>query len=166
MNSDRQGPAAATAVGHVSLAEAAERAVVAVFDGTSRAWADGDANAFTQWYAEGATVILPGFYLRDRAEVQASMGAAFAGPLKDSRRVHVVQSVRFLGEDAAVVVTKSATTFPAGVETPAGQWELATWALSRDDGRWLIEAYHSCPAPADPREAQGSPHSSAGSELA
>ena len=149
MNSGRQGQVAAVTTGEASLVEAKERAVVAVFDGTSRAWADGDANAFTQWYAEGATVILPGSYLRDQAEVRAGMAAAFAGPLKDSKRIHVVQSVRLLGEDAAVVVTRSATTFPGEAEAPAERWELATWALSRNDGRWLIEAYHSCPVPAD-----------------
>jgi uncharacterized protein (TIGR02246 family) len=154
MSLDLQGQAAAVTAGGVSPVQAEERAVVAVFDGTSRAWADGDANAFTQWYAEDATVILPGFYLRDQAEVRADMGAAFAGPLKGSKRIHVVQSVRFVGEDAAVVVTRSATTFPGEAETPAERWELATWALSRNDGRWLIEAYHSCPAPADPGEAQ------------
>jgi uncharacterized protein (TIGR02246 family) len=154
MNSGLQGQAAAVTTADVSLVEAAERAVVAVFDGTSRAWADGDANAFTQWYTEDATVILPGFYLRNQAEVRAGMGTAFAGPLKDSKRIHAVQSVRFLGEDAAVVVTRSVTTFPGEAEAPAERWELATWALSRNDGRWLIEAYHSCPAPADPEEAQ------------
>jgi uncharacterized protein (TIGR02246 family) len=107
-----QGAAAAT-VGGFSPVNAVERAVVAVFDGTSKAWADGDANAFTEWYAEDATVILPGFYLRDQAEVRAGMGAAFAGPLKGSKRIHVVQSVRFLDGDAAVVITRSATTFQA-----------------------------------------------------
>jgi uncharacterized protein (TIGR02246 family) len=120
--------------------------VVAVFDGTSKAWADGDADAFTQWYAEDATVILPGSYLRDQAEVRAGMAAAFAGPLKGSKRVHLVQSVRLLGQDAAVVVTRSATTFAGEEEVPAERWELATWALSRNDDRWLIEAFHSCPA--------------------
>lgn len=128
--------------------------MVAVFDGTSKAWADGDANAFTQWYAEDATVVLPGFYLRDRAEVRSNMGAAFGGPLMGSKRIHVVQSVRFLGVDAAVVVTRSATTFTGEAEAPPERWELATWALSRNEGRWLIAAYHSCPAPADPDEAQ------------
>ncbi|MDL4814249.1 SgcJ/EcaC family oxidoreductase [Actinomadura sp. OS1-43] len=135
-----------------SSVETEERAVAAVFEETSKAWADGDADAFTRWYAEGATVILPGVHLRDRAEVQAAMGAAFADPLKGSERIHTVQSVRFLGENVAIVVTRSATTFPNETETPAERWEAATWTLSKKDGRWLIEAYHSCPAPAEPAD--------------
>jgi uncharacterized protein (TIGR02246 family) len=125
-------------------------AVHAVFDATSSAWADGDADAFADWYAEDATVILPGFALRGRAGIRTNMGGAFAGPLKGSKRLHVVQDVRFLGDDTALVVTRSVTSFPRGAEPPAGQRELATWALSWHEGRWLVEAYHSCAAGPDP----------------
>jgi uncharacterized protein (TIGR02246 family) len=88
--------------------------VLAVFDATSSAWADGDVTAFVKWYAEDATVILPGFYLQGKAAVRAGMGEAFAGPLKGSKRIHAVQNVRFLGEDAALVVTRSVTALPGG----------------------------------------------------
>jgi uncharacterized protein (TIGR02246 family) len=150
MNSDLHGQAALITTSSASTVQAEERAMLAVFDATSSAWADGDANAFVTWYAEDATVILPGFYLRGKADVRASMGHAFAGPLKGSRRIHAVQSVRFLGDDTAIVITRSATTFPGEADPPAERRELATWALSRDDGRWLVEAYHSCVAGADP----------------
>jgi len=124
-------------------------AVLAVFEATSRAWADGDANAFAASYAEDATVILPGFCLLGRAGVRASMGDAFAGPLKGSRRIHTARNVRFLGDDTALVVTDSVTAFPGETEPPAERRELATWTLSRHDGGWLIEAYHSCAAGPD-----------------
>ncbi|KAA9381514.1 SgcJ/EcaC family oxidoreductase [Microbispora cellulosiformans] len=73
------------------------------------------------------------------------MGAAFAGPLKGSRRVHTPESVRFLGPDVALVVTRSVTAFAGEEEPPADRWELATWTLMRHDGEWLVEAYHSSP---------------------
>jgi uncharacterized protein (TIGR02246 family) len=154
MSSDLHGQAAATATGSATPMHVNERAVRAVFAATSNAWADGDASAFVTWYAENATVILPGSYLRGKADVRAGMANAFTGPLKGSKRIHVLQSVRFLGEDAAIVVTRSATTFPNETEPPAERWELATWALSRRDGRWLVAAYHSCTAGADPRSAE------------
>ena len=120
--------------------------VTAVFDATSSAWADGDAHAFTDWYAEDATVILPGFSLRGRADIQANMGEAFAGALKGSKRRHEVRDVRLLGGETALVVTRSVTLFPGETEPPSGRQELATWVLSRHDGRWLVEAYHGCAA--------------------
>jgi uncharacterized protein (TIGR02246 family) len=144
MSSNLHGQAAVTTTGSIASIEVEERAVRAVFAAASSAWTDGDASAFVTWYAEDATVILPGFYLRGKADIRASMANAFVGPLKGSKRIHSVQSVRFLGADAAIVVTRSATTFPGETEPPAERWELATWALSRLDGSWLVEAYHSC----------------------
>jgi uncharacterized protein (TIGR02246 family) len=134
------------ATGDASPAHDRERAVLDLFDATSDAWRDGDGGAFADRYAEDATVILPGVHLRGRAEIRASMGEAFAGPLKGSRRIHTPQSVRFVAEDVAVVVTRSATAFPGETDPPSDRWELATWALTRRDGRWLVETYHSCPA--------------------
>ena len=153
MSSDLHGQAAAITTSGASSIRDEKRAVLAVFDAASSAWTDGDANAFVEWYAEDATVILPGFYLRGRADVRASMGNAFAGPLKGSRRIHTVQSNRFLSDDTAIVITRSATTFPGEAEPPAERWELATWVLSKGDGRWLVEAYHSCTAGAEPAGA-------------
>jgi uncharacterized protein (TIGR02246 family) len=123
----------------------ADRAVRAVFDEVSAAWADGDADAFTGWYTEGATAVLPGFYLPGKDAIRAAMADANAGPLKGSRRIHEVQTVRFLGDGTAIVISKSATTLAGETEPAAGWREWATWVLTRHEGRWLIEAYHGCP---------------------
>jgi uncharacterized protein (TIGR02246 family) len=122
-----------------------DSALRGVFDEVSSAWGDGDADAFTRWYADDATVILPGFYLPGKDAIRASMAAAFAGPLTGSRRIHQVRSIRHLGTGTAVVISDSATVFPGEAEPAAERRERATWVLSRRDGRWLIEAYHSCP---------------------
>jgi uncharacterized protein (TIGR02246 family) len=74
------------------------------------------------------------------------MAVAFAGPLKGSRRRHLVRAVRLLGDDVALVTTRSATLLPGQSEPAADRWSLATWVLSRPSGRWLVEAYHDCPA--------------------
>ncbi|MEU7886360.1 SgcJ/EcaC family oxidoreductase [Microbispora bryophytorum] len=126
--------------------QAEERAIRALFEATSAAWSDGDAGAFVGRYAQDATVILPGVHLRDRDGIRSAMGAAFAGPLKGSRRIHTTETVRFLSPDVAVVVTRSVTTFAGEAEPPADRWELATWTLVQRGGEWLVEAYHSSPA--------------------
>jgi uncharacterized protein (TIGR02246 family) len=117
----------------------------AVFGEVSRAWADGDADAFVSRYAKDATVIFPGVYLPGKDAIRAAMAAAFAGPLNGSRRIHELQSIRFPGRGTAVVISDSATAFRGEGELPVDRWERVTWLLSRRDGRWLIEAYHSCP---------------------
>jgi uncharacterized protein (TIGR02246 family) len=146
MSSDLHHQTVTAGQGGVSSAQDGEQAVLALFEATSVAWSDGDAEAFADRYAEDASVILPGVHLRGRAGIRAGMGGAFLGPLKGSKRVHTPQSVRFLGVNVAVVVTRSITVFPVETDPPADRWELATWTLARHDGRWLVETYHSCPA--------------------
>ena len=126
-----------------------DSAIRAVFVQTSRAWADGDGEAFAAWYAPDATVILPGVYLPGQDAIREAMAAAFAGPLKNTRRIHEVHSIRFTDPGTAIVITDSATVPHGEPEPAAHQRERATWVLSRRDGRWLIDAYHSSPAGED-----------------
>ena len=126
--------------------EQAHEAVLATFKTMSDAWALMDAAQFAACYADDATVIGPGIFLRGKDGISGSMAAAFAGPLKGSRRPHSAQSVRFLSGDTAVVVTESATIFPGEAEAPPDRQHLVTWILTRHDGQWLVEANHICPA--------------------
>ncbi|NUR72354.1 MAG: SgcJ/EcaC family oxidoreductase [Hamadaea sp.] len=119
-----------------------EDAIRAVFDTVASAWAAGDAEAFAEAYAENATAILPGYFLPGKATITESMAGAFAGPLHGSKRVHTLQSLRFIQADVAIVISRSSTDFPGG----AGPISLVTWVLAKQDGRWRIEAYHDCPA--------------------
>ena len=146
MSSNHGGRDASTASGATPAQVQAQSAVLGVFDATSIAWADGDADEFVAWYAEDATVILPGSHLQGKPAVRNGMKNAFAGRLKDSKRIHTARSVRFLSSDAAIVTTRSATTFPGETEPPAERWEMATWVIAMRNGKWLVEAYHSCPA--------------------
>jgi uncharacterized protein (TIGR02246 family) len=122
-----------------------DSAVLAVLSGILTAWADNDVDAFVAWYADDATVVIPGSFMQDKQVIRAGMAAAFAGPLKGSRRVVEVQSVRLLGDDAAIVIGKSGIVPTGESETPADRWTLATWVLSEHDGNWLVDAYHDSP---------------------
>lgn len=126
--------------------ELEHEAVLATFKTMSDAWALMDAAQFAACYANDATVIGPGIYLRGKDDINASMAAAFAGPLKHSLRQHSAHSLRFLSGDTAVAVTESATTFPGEAEAPPDRQHLVTWILTRHDGQWLIEANHICSA--------------------
>ncbi|MFE2994653.1 SgcJ/EcaC family oxidoreductase [Nocardia sp. NPDC059246] len=126
-------------------AGAVDSAVRALFDAASAAWADGDIEAFVECYADTATAILPGVYLPGKQAIRADMGAAFAGPLKSSRRIHEVDYIRVLDGGTAVVISKSVTVPRGETEPAAERWEWGTWVLVQHDGRWLIEAYHGSP---------------------
>ena len=128
------------------MTDTKDREILAVLDSLYKAWADNDADAFVASYTEDATSVLPGSYSAGRAATRDRMAAAFAGPLKGSRVRDEVQSVRRLGADAAIVVTRSAVVMAGETEAPDDRWVIATWTLTRQDGRWLLAAYHNCPA--------------------
>ncbi len=123
-----------------------DRAVRAVLQAVYAAWADNDADAFAALYVEDATVVQPGVYKTSRDDVRTSMAAAFAGPMKGSRAIDEPKNVRFLGDDAAVVISEAGILMAGETNLPAERLVRATWVLVKRDGTWLIAAYHNCPA--------------------
>ncbi|GAA3893265.1 SgcJ/EcaC family oxidoreductase [Leifsonia kafniensis] len=109
------------------------------------AWADNDADAFVAPYRDDATVVMPGAYHRDREEIRRSMATGFGGPLKGSRTVDETLSIRLIG-DTAIVVSKAGILLAGEAELPAEREVIATWALVREDGRWLVASYANAPA--------------------
>ncbi len=73
------------------------------------------------------------------------MDRGFAGPLKgtSTRNRHI--GLRFVGRDAAIVVSESGILFPGRTEVPEAGRVNATWVFEKRDGRWLIAAYHNSP---------------------
>lgn len=113
----------------------------AVYD----AWADGDADAFAALYTEDASVVQPGIYKKDKETVRTTMAAGFAGPLKGSRVLDEPQSIRFLGPDAAIVITEGAVLLAGQTEPLPAMQVRATWVLTNQDGQWLVAAYQNSP---------------------
>ncbi|NUP48369.1 MAG: SgcJ/EcaC family oxidoreductase [Catenulispora sp.] len=122
-----------------------EAAIQAALDASYRGWKAGDADAMVAVYTEDASAIVPGSLRGSRAVIRDSMAAAFAGRLKDTSTSNKQLSIRFLGRDAAIVVTESAILFGGATEAPEADKVNATWVLEKRDGRWLIAAFHSSP---------------------
>jgi uncharacterized protein (TIGR02246 family) len=129
----------------ISAMQQDEVAVRAVLDTVYAAWADNDADAFVAPYAPDATAIHSGTVMADRDAIRTVMVAGFQGPLKASRGLHEVQSIRFVGRDTAIVFSKGVIQF-AGQAQPAPESRtLDGWVLSKQDGTWRVAAFHNCP---------------------
>jgi uncharacterized protein (TIGR02246 family) len=115
-----------------------DRQVRAVLDEVYAAWADNDADAFVAPYAQTATAVLPGTYLPDRETIRATMAALFAGELAGSKGVHRVQSVRLVGADVVIVLSKGAMLLAGQTEPDAANRAVETWVLARQDGTWRV----------------------------
>jgi uncharacterized protein (TIGR02246 family) len=120
--------------------------VVGVIQAVYDAWADGDADTFAKLYTDDASVVQPGIYKKNNEVIRTTMAAGFAGPLKGSRVIDEPQSVRFLGPDAAVVITEGGVLMAGQTEVPAEREVRSTWVLARRDEQWLVVAYQNSPA--------------------
>jgi uncharacterized protein (TIGR02246 family) len=120
-----------------------------VLDTVYAAWADNDADAFVSPYATGATAVHTGTIMENRDAIRATMAAMFGGPLKGSRGIHDVQTIRFVGADTAIVLSKGAIMFAGQTEPGVESRTLDGWVLCNKDGTWRVEAFHNCPEGAE-----------------
>jgi uncharacterized protein (TIGR02246 family) len=122
-----------------------EAAIQAVLDKSYKAWEAGDAAGMVADYTEDATAIMPGSLRDSRDVIRESMASAFAGPLKGSSTVNKWVSLRFLGSEAAIVVSESGILFAGQTEVADAGKVNATWVFEKQEGQWLIAAYHNSP---------------------
>ena len=120
-------------------------AIQAVLVASYKAWDAEDAEGMVADYTADATAIMTGSLRDGRDVIRDSMAAAFAGPLKGTSTYNKQFSVRFVGRDAAIVVSESAILFGGASEAPDAAKVNATWVFEKRDGRWLVAAYHNSP---------------------
>jgi uncharacterized protein (TIGR02246 family) len=122
-----------------------EAAIQAVLVDSYKAWEAGDADRMVASYTEDATAIMTGSLRDSREVIRQNMARGFDGPLKGSSTVNKQLSIRFLGSDAAIVVSESGILFAGQTEVPEQLKVNATWVFEKRDGQWLIAAYHNSP---------------------
>jgi uncharacterized protein (TIGR02246 family) len=120
-------------------------AIQAVLVDSYKAWEAGDAGGMVANYTADATAVMTGSLRDSRDVIRENMALAFAGPLKGSSTFNKQLSLRFIGEDAAIVLSESGILFAGETEVPDTGKVNATWVFEKRDGRWLIAAYHNSP---------------------
>jgi uncharacterized protein (TIGR02246 family) len=122
-----------------------EAAIKAVLVDSYKAWEAGDADGMVADYTADATAIVTGSLRDSRDVIRESMALAFGGPLKGTSTYNKQLSIRFIGADAAIVISESGILFPGETEVPEPRKVNATWVLEKRNARWLIAAYHNSP---------------------
>jgi uncharacterized protein (TIGR02246 family) len=122
-----------------------EAAIQAVLADSYEAWEAGDADGMVANYTGDATAIMTGSLRGSRDVIRESMALAFEGPLKGSTTYNKQLSLRFVGRDAAIVVSESGILFAGQTEVLETGKVNATWVFEKRDGQWLIAAYHNSP---------------------
>lgn len=130
----------------MSDSRAADKAAIeAVMADSYKAWEAGDADGMVADYSADATAIMPGSLRGSRDEIRESMATGFAGPLKGSATQNKQLGIRFVGQDAAIVISESGILFAGQTEVPEAAQVNCTWVLEKTGGEWRIAAYHNSP---------------------
>jgi uncharacterized protein (TIGR02246 family) len=122
-----------------------EAAIQSVLVDSYQAWERGDADGMVADYTVDATAILTGSLRDGRDGIRQSMALAFEGPLKGSSTSNKQLSLRFVGQDAAIVVSESGILFAGETEVPEMRKVNATWVFEKRDDQWMIAGYHNSP---------------------
>ena len=122
-----------------------EVAIQAVLVDSYEAWDAGDADGMVANYTADATAIMTGSLRDSRDVIRENMAQAFEGPLKCSSTYNKQLSLRFVGRDAAIVVSESGILFAGETEVRDTGMVNATWVFEKRAGQWLIAAYHNSP---------------------
>jgi uncharacterized protein (TIGR02246 family) len=150
---------AASAANLPAQSPADEQAVRQRFAELDTAWNRHDAQQITnaQTAVTDADYInLNGGWTKGREAFVAVMSKLQAGPFHDIQRHTVVEKIRFIRPDVAVVITTNVDRHGDGPPSES----RGTYVLSKEAGHWLLNSFQNTQitAPPEPaRPAQGAP---------
>lgn len=122
-----------------------EQAIQKVADDFIGAWNRHDMKAFSNLYTEDAdVVVITGKHLKGRDEIFKYHDDLHKGVFKDRRGSATLKDLRFIRPDVAIghVAFEGASTLTSGDER-GKTTALATVVLAKQQGRWLVTAFHN-----------------------
>ena len=109
------------------------------------AWAYHDANGFAELFTENGTMILAGVYKNGREEIRDYLTESFQGSYKGTQVTGKPLSIRSLGLDAAVLISRGGVLEAGESEVSASAAVRASWVVVRQDREWRLAAYQNTP---------------------
>ncbi|MDB5036195.1 MAG: hypothetical protein JWQ98_3436 [Chlorobi bacterium] len=121
-------------------------AIRELFTRMNDAWHQGDADAFSSIFTEDCDyVTFNGMHLKGRAEtVEVHRGMFNSFMFRGARLEGSMTQLRFLNDTTAIVHTVGALLLRWQKKVPESRRSINTTVLVKQDGRWLITAFHNC----------------------
>ncbi len=110
-----------------------------------KAWAEHDADAFSELFTEDGTLILPGVYVKGRTAIRDFMAEAYRGRYAGTTVTGQPIEVKPLGPNAVAVLTVGGVIAAGRTELAPENAIRASWILVKRDGTWALSVYQNCP---------------------
>jgi uncharacterized protein (TIGR02246 family) len=141
------------AQGTSTLANANEESAArSVLEAQLAAWAAGDGAAFGATVTEDSDLIaFDGTHLVGRQAIAAFMQKQFDTVLAGTQVVAEPVRTRVINDEIVVMITEGGVIFPGEAEVPAEHMSIQTFVLTKENDRWLVDAFQNtrlAPAPA------------------
>lgn len=123
-----------------------EAALRSVVQRLAKSWAQNDADALSELYAEDATVVLPGdTYLKGRPQIRSWMASAFAGKWKGTHVLGMPMEIRYIRDDVCLMISQGGAYGPGASEVSADDAIRGIWVFVKRGKDWIITAYENTP---------------------
>lgn len=122
-----------------------QAAIAALTQRMVAGWAYGEADTIADLFVEDGTMILAGVFCDGREEVRDYFAKAFEGRYKGTQVTGKPISIRPLGPDAAILLSRGGVLESGETEVSDDSAIHASWLVVRRDGQWRLIAYQNTP---------------------
>jgi uncharacterized protein (TIGR02246 family) len=121
-----------------------EAAIRQLSQALSETWGQGDLRALDELYTPDSDyVTFDGSWLRGLEHNRRAHAELFDGVLAGTRLEGQIESIRFVTDDTAVVISTGALLWPWQKKVPASRLSRQTLVVVRREGRWKIASFQN-----------------------
>jgi uncharacterized protein (TIGR02246 family) len=127
-----------------------EQAIRDVLTRFYEGWNTHDVDKMVSVYAEDIDHInVFAEWNKGKPAIREALKQFHAGPAKNDRKTYIIEKMRFIKPDVAVVQVRSLSTGPGSACRGCGN--LGTYVMSKESGKWLVVSFTNVGYELDPK---------------
>ncbi|MFD9893984.1 SgcJ/EcaC family oxidoreductase [Amycolatopsis sp. NPDC059027] len=122
-----------------------EKAVLTVAMRIQEGWERNDADYFADTFADNGSLLMKDDQLTSREQIREYMKAGFEAQFRGARVRGWPLSVKFLGDDTAMVISQGGILLAGETETAPERQVRVTWVIVKESGGLKLLSHQTSP---------------------